>query len=93
MAPTSTPPLPAPVATSTAQAVGAFLAAATVSNRDVGIGTLLGGGDTEYSESAAVSVHSSNSSSSRPVAGAGATLFLDGSATAIGAEAPAGAAS
>jgi hypothetical protein len=36
-------------ATSTAQqeAVGSFLAAATVSSRDVGIGTLLGGGDTE----------------------------------------------
>ena len=92
MAPTSTPLLPAPATTSTAQAVVAFvLAAVTVSNRDVGIGTLLGGGDTEYSESAAVSVHSSNSSSS-PVAGAGATLFLDGSATAIDAEAP-GAAS
>jgi hypothetical protein len=72
--------------------VGAFLAAVTVSNRDVGIGTLLGGGDTEYSESAAVSVHSSSNSSSSPVAVAGATLFSDGSATAIGAEAP-GAAS
>jgi len=76
---TSTPP----PATSTAQAVGGFLAAVTVSSRDVGIGTLLGGGDTEYSEP--VSVHSTSS----PVAGA--TLFLDGAATVIGAEAPAAA--
>jgi hypothetical protein len=69
---TSTPP----PATSTAQAVGGFLAAVTVSSRVVGIGTLLGGGDTEYSEP--VSVHSTSS----PVAGA--TLFLDGAATVIG---------
>ena len=82
MAPTST----APAATSTAHAIGAFvvLAAVTVSSRDVGIGTLLGGGDTEYSES--VSDQSRTSSSSSPVAGA--TLFLDGAATTvIGAEA------
>ena len=79
MAVTSTPP----PATSTAQAVGGFLAAVTVSSRDVGIGTLLGGGDTEYSEP--VSVHSTSSLV------AGATLLLDGAATVIGAEAPAAA--
>lgn len=74
MAPTSTPP-----ATSTAQAVGAFVAEVAVSSRDVGIGTLLGGGDTEYIESASVQ---------QPSPAAGASLFLDGAATAMGAETP-----
>ena len=50
MAPTSTPP-PAP-ATCTAHGVGAFFRPApAASSSDVGIGTLLGGGDTEYIES------------------------------------------
>lgn len=78
MAPTSTVQVSPAPATSTAQAVGAFLAAATVASSEVGIGTQLGGGDTEYSES--VSVHSVYPTL------AGAALFLDGAATVIGAE-------
>ena len=54
MAPTSTPP--PPPATCTAHGVGTFFRPApAASSSDVGIGTQLGGGDTEYIES--IDVH------------------------------------
>jgi len=70
------------VATWTAHAVGGafFRPEAVASRSEVGIGTLLGGGDTEYIEYS-VAVHPATSSCP-------AALFLDGdAATTMGADA------
>lgn len=65
MAPTSTPP----PATCTAHGVGIFFRPApAASSSDVGIGTLLGGGDTEYIES--IDVHAG-------IGGAATTMGAD----------------
>lgn len=87
MAPTSTPPpAPAPAeATSTAHAVGGafFRPADVASSSDVGIGTLLGGGETEH---IGYSIDVKPGTSACPVA-----LFLDGDGTTtMGADAGAG---
>lgn len=89
MAPTSTPPTPpAPAeATSTAHAVGGafFRPADVASSSEVGIGTLLGGGETEYI-GYSIDVHPATCSCPAPAA-----LFLDGDgATTMGADAGAG---
>lgn len=66
MAPTSTPP----PATCTAHGVGTFfLPAPVASSSDVGIGTLLGGGDTEYIESIDVGAATAMGADAAPLAG------------------------